>query len=56
VLLCVVKFLCCALSSAATPAKNQEKPGKIGNFSEKPKKTVEIGRFLIDFAHAKAAW
>jgi hypothetical protein len=37
-------------------SKNPEKPAKMGNFSEKPKKTVEIGCFLIDFAHAEAAW
>ena len=42
-------------SSGAASPKNRKKPAKMGNFSEKPKKTVEIGCFPIDFAHAKAA-
>jgi hypothetical protein len=36
--------------------KTREKPVKTGNLSEKPKKTVEIACFPIDFAHAEAAW
>jgi len=30
-------------------------PAKIGNFGIKPKKSVEIRSFLIDFAHPEAA-
>jgi hypothetical protein len=36
--------------------ETHEKPVKTGNFSEKPKKIVEITCFPIDFAHTKAAW
>jgi hypothetical protein len=36
-------------------AQETQKPAKIGNFGIKPKKSVEIRSFLIDFVHPKAA-
>jgi hypothetical protein len=36
-------------------AQTRQKPKKIGQFPENPKKTVEIGCFSIDFSHLEAA-